>query len=103
MRPLTNLIYRGCSNMSEPRLPAPRQPQKRRTLRRRLEDHIETLYNRARRIDDFDAASDLLGVLEAWFARRPTKVGRERRINGASLQRARRELEKWARTRESRQ
>jgi hypothetical protein len=66
----------------------------RRSVRRRLEDQIESLYNRSRKINDLEAASDLLALLERWFARRMAKAGQERRINGFALQRARRELNK---------
>lgn len=101
MRPLSNLLYRNCSNMSEPRLPTPRPPDPRKSIRRRMEDQIEALYNRARIGNDLEAASDLLALLEKWFARRPVQVGRERRTNAAALLRARRDLEQLTRARQS--
>jgi hypothetical protein len=64
------------------------------SLKRRLDDDLEEVFNRACATNDLEAAADLLVLLEKWHARRSAAYGRERRINGASLERVRKELER---------
>lgn len=97
MRPFGFLLNHRCSNLSEPRLAMSAPKQARRTSRRRLDDQIVTLFYRAGRMRDFTAASDLLTVLETWSQRRAARLRRDRRIDGAPLERARRTLEKLKR------
>jgi hypothetical protein len=101
MRHLGFRLFSDRVSMSEPRLPAPSPPQARQSLRRRLEDQVETLYTKACINNDLEAASDLLALLENWFARRSAKFGRERRRGAVALQRARRELEQLTSARQS--
>jgi hypothetical protein len=93
MRPLAFRLYNSCRGLSSPRVQDTPPVDARRSLRRRMEDRIESLYNRACKTNDLEAASDLLALLEKWFARRSGNRGRERRVNGAALYRARRRLE----------
>jgi hypothetical protein len=64
------------------------------SLKRRLDDDIEEVFNRACATNDLEAAGDLLALLEKWYARRSASYGRERRISGANLARTRRELDR---------
>ncbi len=59
---------------------------------RRLDDSIKQIFNRACATNNLEAAADLLTLLEKWHARRQANYGRERRINGDDLERARKEL-----------
>jgi hypothetical protein len=99
MRPAAFRLYKKCWSLSTPRRPDAPPADARQTLRRRMEDRIESLYNRACMANDLEAASDLLALLEKWFARRSANPGRERRVNAAALQRARRRLEQRGHTR----
>jgi hypothetical protein len=101
MRPFRFVLYDSCFNMSEPRFGAPVPAQARRMPRRRLDDQIETLYHRACIVQDLEAASDLLTLLEKWFQRRSARSGTDRR-NDAGLRRARRELDRLTQARQSR-
>jgi hypothetical protein len=93
MRPPNFLLYNACANLSTRRLPGPTPSDARKSARRRMEDQIESLYNKACKANDLEAASDLLALLEKWFARRSARAGRERRVDRAALQRVRRRLE----------
>jgi hypothetical protein len=93
MRPPTFRLYNRCGTLSTIRLPGPPPTDARKSLRRRMEDQIESLYNKACKANDLEAASDLLALLEKWFARRSARAGRERRVDRAALQRVRRRLE----------
>jgi hypothetical protein len=63
-----------------------------RTLRRRLSDRVEDLFQAACLAGDLDAADALLTVLVKMHERRSAKFGGERRISDDSLARARAEL-----------
>jgi hypothetical protein len=63
--------------------------------RRRLDDQVEEVFIRACASRDVDAARDLLNLLEKWHTRRLSRYGRERRINGASLERLRKEFDRF--------
>jgi len=56
-----------------------------RTYRRRLDDAMVAVFDRACRTNNLDAAADVLEVLITWHRRRSTKYGRERRINDDHL------------------
>ena len=100
MRPWsTYRFYNMRSSMSAPRLPdAPREADARQNQRRRMEDLIETVYTKARAVNDLELAADLLTLLEKWLTRRVAVAGRERRTDRATLQRVRRELQKLSRS-----
>jgi hypothetical protein len=80
------------SALHEVRIPGSRLARLHQSLKRRLDDDVEEVFQRACATNDLESASDLLSVLEKWHARRSASYGRERRISGASLQRARKEL-----------
>jgi hypothetical protein len=48
-------------------------------------------------MNNLEAAADLLKLMEKWHARRQANYGRERRINGNGLERARKDLTERAR------
>ena len=82
------------SPLHEVHIPGARLARVNQSLKRRLDDDVEEVFNRACATNDLEAALDLLTLLEKWHARRSASYGRERRISGASLQRARKELER---------
>ena len=94
----TGFLFNGSVSFSAPRPPqavdGTRPPSKRR-----LDDDIEAIFNRACATSNVEAAGDLLAVLEKWHIRRTKKYGRERRINSLDLQAARRKLERLAASR----
>jgi len=93
MRTFGFLVNRT-SSLHEVRIPGSRLARVNQSLKRRLDDDVEEVFNRACATNDLEAASDLLTLLEKWHARRSASYGRERRISGVSLQRARKELER---------
>jgi hypothetical protein len=78
----------------EVRIPGARLARMNQSLKRRLDDDVEEVFSRACATNDLEAAADLLMLLEKWHARRSANYGRERRISGANLLRARKELER---------
>ena len=76
------------------RIPGERLARVNQSLKRRLDDDLEEVFNRALATNDLEAAADLMAVMEKWHARRSASYGRERRINSASLDRARKELDR---------
>jgi len=82
------------TRMHEVQIPGARLARVNQSLKRRLDDDVEEVFNRACATNDLEAASDLLALLEKWHARRQANYGRERRITGVGLQRARKELER---------
>jgi hypothetical protein len=56
-----------------------------RDYRRRLDDAMVAVFERACGSNNLDAAADVLEVLLLWHRRRSTKYGRERRINDDHL------------------
>lgn len=75
-------------------IPGDRLARVNQSLKRRLDDDVEEVFNRACASNDLEVAADLLLLLEKWHARRAAHYGRERRVSGANLQRARKELER---------
>jgi hypothetical protein len=65
-------------------------------IRRRMEDDIEDIFYKACAAKDIERAGDLLGLLEKMHARRSVSYGRERRLNTATLDRARQKLRQLA-------
>src|ERR1700733_13990710 len=55
------------------------------TYRRRLDDAMVAVFDRACTTNNLDAAADVLEVLITWHRRRSAKYGRERRINDDHL------------------
>ena len=95
MRTFGFLVNRS-STLHEVRIPGARLARVNQSLKRRLDDDVEEVFSRACATNDLVAATDLLGLLEKWHARRAASYGRERRISGAGLARARKELERLA-------
>jgi hypothetical protein len=95
MRTFGFLVNRSAA-MHEVHIPGARLARVNQSLKRRLDDDVEEVFSRACATNDLEAANDLLALLEKWHARRSASYGRERRISGASLQRARKELERLA-------
>jgi len=83
-------------SLHEVQIPGARLARVNQSLKRRLDDDVEEVFNRACATNDLDAASDLLALLEKWHSRRQANYGRERRISGANLTRARSELDRLA-------
>lgn len=80
--------------LHEVQIPGARLARVNQSLKRRLDDDVEEVFNRACATNDLESAADLLMLLEKWHARRSASYGRERRISGANLVRARKELER---------
>jgi len=78
----------------ELQIPGARLARVNSALKRRLDDDVEEVFHRACATNDLESAADLLTLLEKWHARRSASYGRERRITGANLQRARKELDR---------
>jgi hypothetical protein len=93
MRTFGFLVNRS-STLHEVRIPGSRLARVNQSLKRRLDDEVEEVFNRACATNDLAAAADLLGLLEKWHTRRAANYGRERRISGVGLARARKELER---------
>jgi hypothetical protein len=87
-------IVNRSSTLHEVRIPGERLARVNQSLKRRLDDDLEEVFNRALATNDLDAATDLLGLMEKWHARRSASYGRERRINSAALDRAKKDLER---------
>jgi hypothetical protein len=79
---------------NEIQIPGERLARVNQSLKRRLDDDVEEVFSRTCASNDLESAADLLNLLEKWHARRSASYGRERRISGANLVRARKELER---------
>ena len=73
------LLNRSCS-FRAPGAPGDESALDMRSCRRRLDDGLQAVFNRACGSNDLDAAADVLGVLEKWQKRRVAKYGGEKRI-----------------------
>ena len=93
MRTFGFLVNRA-SSLHEMRIPSARLARVNQSLKRRLDDDVEEVFNRACATNDLEAAGDLLALLEKWHVRRSASYGRERRISGANLARTRKELDR---------
>lgn len=93
MRNFGFILKKG-SSANEMTIPGARLARVNQSLKRRLDDDVEEVFNRACATNDLEAAADLLALLEKWHARRSASYGRERRMSGASVQRVRDELER---------
>jgi len=82
------------TRMHEVQIPGARLARVNQSLKRRLDDDVEEVFSRACATNDLEAAADLLALLEKWHERRQANYGRERRVAGVGLQRARKELER---------
>lgn len=80
------------AGMHEVRIPGSRLTRLNQSLKRRLDDDLEDVFNRACATRDIESARDLLALMEKWHQRRAERYGRERRINSAALERARAEM-----------
>ena len=77
-----------------PAIPNSRIDRLSQSFKRRLDDDIEEVFARAIAANDAESAADLLELMEKWHNRRQMRYGRERRISGASVQRARQDLDR---------
>jgi len=93
MRPFGSLIDKAVK-LSKPAIPDRRLARVNPPVMSRLDEGITELFDHACITGELEAAADLLTVLEKWHARRSASYGRERRISGAGLERARKELER---------
>ena len=91
MRALGYLVPRNL-RLAAPAIPVSRMDRVQQSRRRRLDDDIEEVFNRACITHNPEAAADLLALMEKWHDRRNATFGRERRISDETLQRARREM-----------
>jgi hypothetical protein len=80
------------TSLSEPSVPHARLERVSQALRRRLDDAVEDVFNRACLNGDLDTAADLLDVLKRMHVRRQERVGQERRISDQVVLRATAEL-----------
>lgn len=64
------------------------------SYRRRLDDAMVAVFDRACAGNNLDAAADVLEVLITWHRRRSSKYGRERRINDDHLKLMLKELKR---------
>jgi hypothetical protein len=80
--------------LHEVQIPGARLARMNQALKRRLDDDVEEVFHRACATNDLESAADLLALLEKWHAKRSSAYGRERRITGVNLQRARKELDR---------
>ena len=69
--------------------------------RRRLDDAMVAVFERALTGNNLDGAADVLAVLEQWHERRAAKYGRERRIDDTHLSVMRTELKRLTALRRS--
>lgn len=81
-------------SQNELEIPGARLARVNQSLKRRLDDDVEEVFSRACASNDLELAADLLSLLEKWHARRSAHYGRERRISGVNLTRARKELDR---------
>jgi hypothetical protein len=93
LKPLGFLIKRATGMQPTP-IPGSRLARVQQAVKRRLDDDILDVFERACATNDLDSATDLLALLEKRHARRAEAYGRERRINASIVQRARRDLER---------
>jgi len=75
----------AAANLHEAPPSGARMPPSSRAYRRRLDDAMVAVFDRACYTNNLDAAADVLEVLIMWHRRRSTKYGRERRINDDHL------------------
>jgi len=83
------------ANLHAPSAPPSRLSERDPSLpRRRLVDSLEAIFLRTCAMRDFDAAADVLAVLEKWHQRQASAHGRDRRAHGREIQRLRAEFER---------
>ena len=90
----TSSRFRGnaTTNLRPPPIPDIRLALFKPVHRRRLDDALEAVFNRACATNNLDAAADVLTVLEKWHGRRVAGYGRERRISDMKVKTMRSEL-----------
>jgi hypothetical protein len=74
--------------LSEPAVPRQRLERINQILRRRLDDSVADVFDRACLHGDLDTASELLEVLRNMHARRQVRAGPERRTSDEAIRRA---------------
>ena len=84
MRPFATLVGRA-ARLHAAAIPGARPVDYSRRPRRRLDDSLVDIFQRATASNNLDAAADILTVLERWHDRRKSKYGRERRIGDVEL------------------
>jgi hypothetical protein len=93
MRPL-GFSLSSITRLHEAPIPGSRSGRTNWPHRRRLDDALEAVFQRACATNNMDAAADVLAVLEKWHDRRTVKYGSERRIDGRVITAMRAELER---------
>ena len=88
-------------NLRAPQIPDMRLALSKPSQRRRLDDALVAVFERAVAGNNLDGAADVLEVLEIWHTRRSAKYGRERRIDDTHLTVMRTELERLTALRRS--
>ena len=91
----------AATNLRAPQIPDMRQALSKPSQRRRLDDAMVAIFERACAGNNLDAAAEILTVLETWHERRAAKYGRERRIDDRHLVVMRAELERVTALRKS--
>jgi hypothetical protein len=81
-------------NLRPPQTPDLRLAISKPSQRRRLDDAMVAVFERALGANNLDGAADVLEVLELWHERRAARYGRERRIDNKHLVVMRAELER---------
>jgi len=87
-------LLRQATGLHETPIPGFRLARVQQVLKRRLDDDIMDVFDRACASDELDAAADLLAMLEKRHAVRAATYGRERRISDSTVLRARRDFER---------
>src|ERR1019366_5532314 len=93
MRPFGTLIDKTVK-FREPTIPGARLERVNPPVTHRLDEGIADLFNHACIINDLEAATDLVALLEKWHARRSYGDEQQRRVGGVHLKRMHGELER---------
>jgi hypothetical protein len=89
----------AATSLHQAPLPGRQPTQSSRSPHRRLDDEMVAVFERACRINNLDAAGEVLELLEASHQRRSVRYGRERRIDDGHLTSMRSELKRLKATR----
>jgi hypothetical protein len=73
------------TSLRAPPIPDARFALSRPSHRRRLDDAMVAIFERACQANNLDAAAEVLTVLETWHERRSIRYGSERRIDDRHL------------------
>ena len=93
MRPFATLVG-NVVRLHAAAIPGARPVDYNRRPRRRLDDSLVDIFERAIASNNLDAAADILTILEKWHDRRKSKYGRERRIGDVEMKAMRGDLDR---------